>query len=66
MTPKRRLEGYLEELLASVNVEHYSDREELIDEVYRDLCRFCEIEECGLCFTAKKRIEEELPSYLEG
>lgn len=67
MTVREKIERYVDDLLAEHGVQHVADREELVDDVHRRFCRYCELrDDCDLCHSVETTLERELSDYLEG
>lgn len=65
MTLRERLERYIEDLMRQGGIEHLSDKEDILDSVMQDFCRYCELrEDCDLCHSAKDEIETAVSDYL--
>lgn len=65
MDIREKLEEHVEVLMAKGGIEHLSDKDVIVDRVFRELCKYCELrEDCDLCHSARTEIEGDMAQYL--
>ncbi|PTD94650.1 hypothetical protein C9439_01515 [archaeon SCG-AAA382B04] len=58
---KEKIRSQIEEKMEEYDLEYFSDKEDLVNEIYKRFCRDCQLKkECNICETVKDEINQKI------